>query len=174
MILAFAAFSYFYSRWFLIGLAAFGLWKLNRWYFYSSRPWRKAHYPMMRAYAGAAGIEASKAQAEGRDFDIRLALHELLRAVNPELSIGHKELIEREFQRSRDFYDEPLIRGYLVDKKGADPEKIDDLLGAFREHMQTPNKGLIVRLVIASVIEEQFSSRDRGEYLFEVFSGRAK
>ena len=173
LFVAFATLSYFYSWWFVIGVVVFGLWKLNRWYYYSSRPWRKVHFPMMRAYAGASGLEAGQAEREGREFNLNTALLNLLKMVNPKVSIGHEELIQREFERCETFYDEPLIQKYLVEKKGIDKTQIGPVLEQIENSMNTSDKGLMVRMVIASVIEEQFSSLDRGEYLFQVFSGRA-
>lgn len=174
MFLVFTALTYLHSWWFLVVVLIVVLWKLNLWYIYSSRPWRKVHFPMMRAYALAAGLESGRAQAGGRDFNIRCALRELLLAVNPEVGITHTELIAREFERCRDFYDEGLIKDYLIERKRANLTKVAPLLDAFRDRMNTSNHGLMVRLVIAAVVEEQFSKRDRGEYLFEVLTGRAE
>lgn len=173
LLVVFAALSYSYSWWFVIGVAVLGLWKLNRWYYYSSRPWRKVHFPMMRAYAAASGLERGQAEREGREFNLNTALLNLLKMVNPKVSIGHGELIRREFERCESFYDEPLIQQYLVEKKGADKTQIRPLMEKIKNSMHTSDKGLMVRMVIASVIEEQFSPIDRGEYLVEVFSGRA-
>ena len=170
----FAALSFFYSWWFLFGVGVVALWKLNRWYFYSSRPWKKVHYPMMRAYAGACGLETARAEREERSFNVKAALQELLRSVNPKLGIGHNELIERELERCQTFYDEPLIRRHLTESKGIPADKTAPFIEAVRKTMSPSDNGLIVRMVIASVIEEQFSPQDRGEYLFEVFSGSAK
>src|SRR3972149_1066761 len=43
------------------------------------RPWRRIHYPMLRAYAAIAGQEVAVAEHNGRDFDIRPALDRLVR-----------------------------------------------------------------------------------------------
>lgn len=174
LLVTFAVLSYVYSLWFIVGVIVLALWKLNRWYYYSSRPWRKVHFPMMRAYAAASGIEAGQAEREGREFSLNTALLNLLKMVNPEVRISHEALIEREFERREEFYDGPLIQRYLVGKKGLDPAKATMMLEKIRELVAIPDKGFMVRMVIASVIEEQFSSEDRGEYLFEVFSGEAK
>ncbi len=169
----FAVLSYAYSWWFIIGVAVFGLWKLYRWYYYSSRPWRKVHFCMMRAYASASGLEAGQAEREGREFNLNFALFNLLKMVNPEVSVGHEDLIQRELSRCETFYDEALIQQYLIEKKGLDPTQVAPVLGEIKESMHVSDKGLMVRMVIASVIEEQFTPLDRGEYMFQVFSGRA-
>lgn len=172
LLVTFAVLSYTYSWWFIFGVAFLALWKLNRWYYYSSRPWRKVHFPMMRAYAAASGLEAGQAEREGREFNLNAALINLLRMVNPKVSVSHEELIQREFERCHAFYDELLIQQYLVGKKGMDTSQVTSVLGKIKESMSASDKGLMVRMVIASVIEEQFSPQDRGEYLFQVFSGR--
>jgi hypothetical protein len=114
-----------------------------------------------------------QAEREGREFNLNAALFNLLKMVNPEVSIGHEELIQREFDRCHTFYDEPLIRQYLIEKERLDQTQAVSLLAKIKESMRAPDKGLMVRMVIASIIEEQFSPQDRGEYLFQVFSGRA-
>ena len=173
LLVSFAALAYAYWWWFLAGTVILALWKVSRWYYYSSRPWKKVHFPMMRAYAGASGLEAGRAESEGRDFDLNAALLDLLRMVNPKAGVSHEMLIQREFERCNNFYDEPLVQQFLTEKKCVNPDQANLLLGKIRESMNTSDKGLMVRMVIASIIEEQFSPQDRGEYLFQVFSGNA-
>jgi len=169
----FAVLSYSYSWWFIFGVVVLALWKLNRWYYYSSRPWRKVHFPMMRAYAADSGLESGQAQREGREFDLNAALLNLLKMVNPEVSISHEALIEREFVRCQNFYDESLIQEYLAKVKGMDQSHVQPILREIKGAMKTSDKGLMVRMVIASIIEEQFSPQDRGEYMFQVINGKA-
>jgi len=173
-LIVFAVLSYVYSWWFTIGIAVLSLWKLGHWYYYSSRPWKKVHFPMMHAYASTCGYEIGQAERDGREFNLNAALLNLLKVINPKLSISHEELIQREFQRCKAFYDKPLIQRYLVENKGIDKTKIDPILEKIGQSMHTSDNGLMVRMVIASVIEEQLSPMDRGEYMFEVISGRAK
>ena len=169
----FAVLSYTYSWWFIFGVAVLALWKLNRWYYYFSRPWKKVHFPMMRAYAAASGLESGQAEREGREFDFNAALLNLLEMVNPKVSFSHEALIKREFARCQDFYDESLIQEYLTKAKGINPNQAQPILKKIKESMKTSDKGLMVRMVIASIIEEQFSLQDRGEYMFQVTSGKA-
>lgn len=173
LLIIFAVLSYVYSWWFTIGIAVLGFLKLGHWQHYSSRPWRKVHFPMMLAYASASGLESGQAERDGREFKLNSALLNLLKIVNPKVSIGHEELIQREFQRCKAFYDKPLIQQYLMEKKGIDKTKTDSILEKIGHAMQTSDNGLMVRMVIASVIEEQYSPMDRGEYMFEVISGSA-
>lgn len=173
LLATFAVLSYIYSWWIISGVIVLALWNLNRWHYYSSRPWRKVHFPMMRAYAAASGHESGQAQREGREFDINAALLNLLKTVNPEASISHEALIKREFVRCQNFYDESLIQEYLVKVKGLDPSHVQPILNKVKGGMKTSDKGLMVRMVIASIIEEQFSPQDRGEYMFQVISGKA-
>lgn len=173
LLVIFLALSCFYSLWFLFCVAILAIWKLGCWQRYSSRPWRKVHFPMMLAYASASGIEAGNAEREGREFSINNALLNLLRIVNPTTSVSHEEIILREFDRCRVFYDEPLIQQYLVETQGIDKAKIVPVMETIKQSMITSNNGLMVRMVIAAVIEEQFSPQDRGEYMFQVVSGKA-
>jgi len=173
LLIVFAVLAYTSSWWFLLGVAALALWKANRWYYYSSRPWRKVHFPMMRAYAAASGIESAQANREGRAFDVKTALLNLLKMVNPKVSLDYEALIQREFERHENFYDGALMQEYLLKRKNLSPDQAASMLEKIRELANTPDNGLMVRMVIASVIEDQFSALDRGEYLFQVFSGQA-
>lgn len=173
LLTAFAGLSFAYSWWFIFGLIAVGLWKMTRWYFYFGRPWRKVHFPMMRVYAAASGLEAGQAEREGREFNLNAALFNFLKMTNPTISVSHEELIVREFERCHAFYDEPRIEQYLVEKKELNRTQVTTILEKIKESMRTSDKALMVRMVIASVIEEQFSPQDRGEYMFEVFNGKA-
>ena len=58
--------------------------------------------------------------------------------------------------------------------KGSTKSGLQPWWKKIRKSMDARDKGLMVRMVIASVIEDQFSAEDRGEYMFEVFSGNAK
>lgn len=173
LLTVFAVLTYAFSWWFLIGVVLLAFWKTNRWFYYSSRPWRKVHFPMMRAYAAASGFESAQANRESRAFDVRNALLGLLKMVNPKVSLNHDALIRREFERYASFYDGALIREYLLTKEKLSADQVTSMLMKIRELMNTPDNGLMVRMVIAAVIEEQFSDLDRGEYLFKVFSGQA-
>lgn len=173
LLIIFAVLSYVYSWWFTIGIALLGIWKLGRWQHYSSRPWRKVHFPMMLDYASAAGIEQRQADIDGREFNLNLALLHLLKIINLKVDISHEELIQRELQRCEAFYDKQLIQQYLVEKKGIDKNKTEPILEKIGHLMQACNNGLRVRMIIASVIEEKYSPMDRGEYMFEVMSGGA-
>ncbi len=172
LLIIFAVLSYVYSWWFTIGIAVLGFWKLGHWRHYSSRPWRKVHFPMMLNYASAMGLESKQADIDGREFNLNLALLHLLKIINLKVNISHEELIQRELQHCEDFYDKPLIRQYLV-KKAVDENEIEPMLERIEHLMQDCDNGLRVRMVIASIIEEKYSPMDRGEYMYEVATGGA-
>ena len=98
-----------------------------------------AGVPMMRAYAAASGIESAQANRQGREFDVKAALLDLLRMVNPKVSLNHEALIQREFERHRIFYDEPLIREYLLKRKGLSPDQCTSMLSKLKELASIPD-----------------------------------
>ena len=174
LLVTFATLALLYSWWFVIGVVLLAFSKFILWRHYSSRPWRKVHYPMMVAHAGACGQEAVEAEHEGRDFDHKAVLGNMLRSVYPDLLLVEAVLlVEQEFSRCEDFYDKHLVKQFLIEKKGADADMIDPMLEDIRKAMRTSDNRLMALLIIASVIEEQFSALDRGEYMYEVFSGNA-
>ncbi|MDD3030273.1 MAG: hypothetical protein PHS57_08400 [Alphaproteobacteria bacterium] len=127
---------------------------------------------MMRCYAAAAGMESNAAKKEGREFDIHNALKLLLKIVNPTTKFDHESIIQKEYAHSKHFYDRPLVEAHLLKKKGVKKDKIHEFLDMIERAIITTDRGYLVRLVIASVIEEQFSPEDRGEYMFEVLVTR--
>ena len=163
----------FRNPWWWIAVVPVALWKVGQWYFYKGRPWRRIHYPMLRAYAAIAGQEGAVAEHNGRDFDIRPALDRLVRTVKPDWSEEKVHtLIQREFDRYADFSDRKLIETYLTKKhpKLTDA-KIEEVMERCSKLLKTYDNGLMVRFVVAGIIEEQFGQEHRAEYLFELMSG---
>ncbi len=162
--------------WWWIGAALLAFYKVARWYFYDGRPWRRMHYPMMRAYANAAGFETGMANREGREFDIRNALRVLLKSVKPEWSDDDiNTRIESEFINCDLFKDDELIRAHILKKnKDISAEKLNGMMASAKAQFNTSDKGLMVRLIVAAIIEEQYGRADRGEYLYEVLTGTAQ
>ncbi len=162
--------------WWWLGVILIGLYKISRWYYYEGRPWRRIHYPMMRVYAHTAGLETGMANRDGREFDIRNALRALLKSEKSEWSDEHiNSIIEREFINCELFRDGDLIRAYIKKKnKDISDEKLNAMMTTAKAQFTTNDKGLMVRLIVAAVIEEQYSQADRGEYLYEVLAGSAK
>lgn len=165
----------FVNSWWLIAVAILSLYKGFRWWFYRSRPWRRVHYPAMRAYAAVAGIEAAVAENEGRDFDVRNALILLLGKIRPDWDQERSSsLVDREIERARSLQDEPLIRKAIRKNMTASDGEIEILMNKIVKSIDPNDSSWIVRTVIAGLIEDRFSEEDRGEYLMECISGNAK
>lgn len=131
------------------------------------------HFPMMRAYASASGLETGRAQRDGREFDLNAALLSWLELVNPKITGTRRALIDAAYESVKKFSDEKRLKDFLVEDRGVTVDKATLVIAGIRDLMKPENKGLIVRMVIASVIEQQFSAKDRTEYLIEVFTGGA-
>ena len=177
LLLVFTKLAIGYSPWFFIGVIFCATYLYINWYFHSGRPWRKCHFPLMMAYSKAAGAELGTAQREGRDVDFNNALRIFLRMINQNLFLADDNflngIIDQAFERCRNFHDYPLIRSFLAEKKEFSKEKIDLILQEISKSMDTSNNALMIRMIIAEIIEDQFTVADRGEYMFEVFNGRA-
>src|SRR5438094_160418 len=97
-----------------IVVLALAVWKVGQWYFYAGHPWRRVHYPFMRAYATAAGAESAEAQRENREFDVERALERLLCIMKPNWNaVQINNFINEQFTKSKDFDDRDVIIGYL-------------------------------------------------------------
>lgn len=168
---------YLYSYWFFLVTAVLCLIKLHKWYYYRSRPWRIVHFQMMRAYAKACGIEASDSQQNSRDFIFKNAVVLMLDLINPvKLNLSHEQIFDLEQHRLSTQHDIELISDYLK-VKGHSQRDIESTINEISKDILSADvihtKELIVRMVIASVIEAQFSKMDRGEYMYNVFIGKA-
>lgn len=170
-----SALALFVSAWWWIASVVVGLWQVQRWFFHNGRPWRRIHFPMMSAYAAVSGFEHVEAEKNGREFDIKRALHSLVKSVRPDWGFSQtQQFIEREFSRCNSFSDEPLIKQYIQHKNNDMPqESIEKILCIAKEAFNPSDKGFMVRMVIAGIIEDQHGTEQRGEYLFEVVRGKA-
>lgn len=173
LLAAFAVFSYLYSLWFIVGIIVLSLWKVNHWYYYSSRPWKRIHFPLMRLYASAAGYEAGLAEREGREFDVEIALRRLFELAGVSTEAERLVLVQKLFDTCSNFYDENDMKSYLLEKKGLSEDGVEPILSKMRDILSNPDNGLLVRMAAASIIEDRYSTEDRMEYLMAVFTGRA-
>lgn len=165
-----------YSYWFLIAATILVLWRISQFWFCKSRPWRRIHYPAMRLYSRSAGYGFGQSIGENREFDFKNALINFLSSVKPEWSSDMIEsFINREIERSQNYEDWKLIKTHVLSKKKKTSEQqIDKALDEFKSKIDPLDRAWLVRMIIAGIIEHQYSQKDRGEYLYEVMVGNAK
>ncbi|SOB75533.1 hypothetical protein SAMN04488490_1140 [Marinobacter sp. LV10R510-11A] len=168
---------FIYSSWFFIASLCILFYKLHKWYYYQSKPWRIVHFPMMRSYAQACGIVQNEADQNNKDFQFKKAVILMLDLLNPvKLDLSHEQIVEQECMRLSSFYDKRLIRNHLK-KSNIEEDKIDSILHSIKNRIDTADNNYInyltVRMVIASVLASQFDEDARGEYVFNIFNGRA-
>ena len=129
----------------------------------------------MRAYAGITGAEEVAARAEDRDFDFRKALSALVKFAYPAWSDERvEEFVEREFDRCEKKTDLKLLRTHIWDHEPSKVGKFEEFIDEIAKGFKTTDKGTMVLMVIAGIIEEEFSETARGEYLYAALTGRAK
>ncbi len=177
MVLLFAYLSFYVSAWFLVGFCFFCSLKTFGWYRYNGRPWRKVHYKAMLLYSMAAGREAANCKAVGREFNLRNTLIEFVKLAKENgflLSQDATKVVDLEFNRVRKFYDRALIKEHIISKiknKSISNDVAEKFLDAIKSGLSTEDKSLMVRMIIASMIESRYSAADRSEYVYEMFSG---
>lgn len=164
-----------HTPWWCLALVPLILWKAWRWTMYKSRPWRRVHFHVMRLYARAAGIERRRSETEGEEFDTERALTTLLATVRPDWNASKiRDFLARELSRCSSFADRSLIRRHIKRvNQVADDAQVDELLDKCAAVFHIGNRGIVVRLAIAGLVEEEYGEGARGEYLFEVLSGKA-
>ncbi len=164
-----------HSPWWWILAAGLLIWQANQWHFYHGRPWRKVHYPIMRAYALAAGVETTSANREGRSFDIRLAGGGLLKRLKPDWDDNRvSAFLEEQIHRCESLEDEQLIiqefRRRNPQLGDSDEREVSELA---KQLLNPPDNATIIQFIAAAMIEERYGVQHRAEYLFEVLNGRA-
>jgi len=164
------------SKWWWCAVVTLGAIKAFQWHYYRGRPWRRIHYPAMRAYASAAGSETADANNNDREFDIKNALIRLLGLMKPEWEQAQVEqFIDREIERATTYSDETLIRdAFRRSNSKANEDDLNQLMESLKQSLNVNDNGWLVRAVIAGLIENEYSTEDRGEYLMECVTGRAK
>jgi hypothetical protein len=147
-----------HSAWWWIAAVALIVWRINQWYFWNGRPWRKCHYPTMRTYATAAARETLAARREGREFDVVEAATDLVRLIQPAWSESEaRSFVQLQVRRCEDFEDEGLIVDEFRRRKprlsADDIEKVSEVS---RKLLVPPDNATVVRFVVAGLIEKQY------------------
>jgi hypothetical protein len=166
----------YFSRWWLLVAVAAALPKIHRWILYSGAPWRRMHYTLMHTFAGTAGLESGRAEREGRDYDINLALAELVRRAHPDWTPSDVfNFLNRETQRRASFADRPLMEAeFRRRNRQLDEDALKELLDGAGESMRNPDNATMRTMAIAGLIEQTHGEQERAVYLVEVLSGHAR
>jgi hypothetical protein len=163
-----------HSPWWLIAVVPLAIWKANRLYWRYSRPWRRVHYPMMIAFARAAGTETAIAEQEGRDYDVRRVVLLMIKEIHSDWTEQKiAQFVDKEISALRARDDLVLLRRYLTEKQKRAPDEVNGIVELAERIVDVNDNGLIVRAVIAGIIQERYSVSDKAEYFFEIFRGRA-
>lgn len=105
------------------------------------------------------------------------ALIKLLKTFHPDWEMKKiMSMIEREHLRRNNFADFELIEAELK-RRNYNNDRIEKILARARLVFTTEDpdrkNGVLVRFVIAGIIEEVYNASARGEYLVEVLMGNA-
>ncbi len=161
--------------WFWIAVVPFALWQASLWFLHNSRPWRRIHFPMMRIYAAAAGLEQAEAEREKREWDIRNVLIRMVASAHPDWTLPKiLFFLGRELANIETLRDRELMRMFFLRKHpGADAKKIEEFLDDIQSQINMSDKGLLARAVIAGLVEKKYGEEQKGEYLYAIFTGKA-
>lgn len=139
--------------------------------------WSRVHHPLMVRYACAAGMEAAKATAEGREFSFHDATVNLLQLVYPKKS---EEDIDRwvcDLQGRMAEYEDAM--GIERELRKCNPTVKEDTLKSLRDKaakffVEGSDNALLTRYAIAEVVGELHGSEERARYLMAVIMGDAR
>jgi hypothetical protein len=130
----------------------------------------------MRHYAAAAGAETAEAEKSGTEFNVRNALINLLCMLQPDWNRETAEIfVDTAIEKCENYSDETLIRETFKKRnKNITENELNEVMDTLANVINCTDISWLVRIVIAEIIESQFSIEDRGEYLVECIEGQAK
>jgi hypothetical protein len=165
----------FQSPWWWIAVGILAAWKIARRYFYKSMPWRRVHYPMMRAYAAAAGHESGLAERDGRPFEVKRALRHLLSDGPASWSAEKIEACLDEVERMSGSFGERELLAQAIRKRhpNVSSHELDQVLQKVESQWRPDNIRLWVELTIGEVIRDSYGEQERAEYLYSLVMGKA-
>jgi hypothetical protein len=134
-------------------------------YYYSSRPWKKVHFPLMRLYARHAGVARGLAQDEDDNAVFRNALTGWIKALHQDWADSEiQTLLDHEERRCENFEDQFLVRNEIVRTNPKWNEaRVEDVMLKARKCFDPRDRGFFVRFLIAAFIEEAFGEKHRAE-----------
>ena len=160
--------------WVLFGFVT--LFEVGRYYQRLSSPWRKLHFPLMVHYSAIAGYLVGAAKSAGKEFNIKQALHSLIKAAyrymeDDEINL----LIESAEKKINNFSDrEALNKLFQRSHPSLDPNKIEELMDKIETTLRNPEeKGLRIRYAIAEIVGREYGEHERMKYIYAVFTGQA-
>lgn len=159
------------SGWWWLIVIPLGLWRFFQWQIYSSRPWRRIHFPMMRLYARAAGLESGLAEREGRDFDVLRALATLIEGAEGCARPYALVQVMTDLAGLTDEDEDRIAKS--LSRPGADSQHVAAAVQELRDHYRRSDNAIKVRLVIAGSIGRRLGSDHRVEYLLGAAKGKA-
>ena len=170
-----AALTFYLSKWWGIVLAVMLFWQASQWHRYKSRPWRRIHFPAMVLWSGAAGLETSAAQKEGREYNPDIALQHFAKALNSQLSVeDSKRFVEKTFAEYKDLQFENVIRNKLVlSSAKVSPIDAEKVIAHVAVQFKNPELGLRARLIIAEAIKADAGEEEYIEYLRAILTHKA-
>lgn len=135
---------------------------------WNTRGWPVVHYRAMLLYAHLAGLEAAKAEREGRPFDKFSACRELaLRICGPGKESG-VAIMMGSLREKKGVYLASLIRTHWRDLLPSSSEMAIDTLAT-----ELSRSEIGPQLVICHVVESTFGSLEAARYTVALVEGRA-
>ena len=176
LLIGFFLLAIFVTPWAWIGVLLLVLWKWRIWYRYNGRPWRKIHFNAMILASAASGKETATATMNNLRVDLRNVYVDMIRSfsqVGVHIGEDPEEFIDCQLAILGSPYDQECVINYLMKKKKINhSEAIKLSYRGFADQDLSENY-FQIRAIIAGIIEKQYSSLDRGEYMYEVLMNNA-
>lgn len=137
--------------------------------------WRQIHFPLMYRYSTFSGYEEGIREKEKREFEIKNPLVRLILSAYENMNYEEAVIIYKDAQdKLINFQDKLSLQRLLNEKfKNVITSKLEEMLAKTENLTKSENDYLSIRYVISEIVEKEFGSDERIEYLFAVFSGKA-
>lgn len=166
----------FVTPWALIGVIILALWKWRIWYRHNGRPWRYIHFNAMILFSAAVAREELNSSDIGEAFNIRNAYVDLIYSfshIGIFISEDPNNFIDRQIKFIGSPEDQTFIVDYLTEKKKINHATAITAVTNFFSGVDLSDSYFMIRAIIAGIIQSQYSTLDRGEYMNAVMRGKA-
>jgi len=176
LLIIFILIAIFLNPWAWLVVLLLALWKAQIWYRYNGRPWRKIHFNAMILFAAALGREKANSEHHNIEFNVMNSFVDMIKSLSqvgvvisedPEI-FAAAQLIK--FGSSEDQSD---LIDYLAVKKNIEHVKAIKAVHGYFDAVNLADSHFQIRAIIAGIIENQYTTQDRAEYINEVMMGNA-
>lgn len=171
LLLAFLLLAIFHSPWWWIAVGVLSFQRALV-LFHHRKPWWRIQDLALTVYARTSAFEHVMAEKEGREVENLNAVYHMVREFHPDWP--HRQALDFVFEQvtvNCPANARAVIHRLLSDTPNASESEAQELGRAVKGAFEKPTPGLMVRMAVAGLVEEQLGTDQRVDYLCQAFLG---